>query len=144
MQALKDEYLVDGPYRLVHYDLGQGDDGAQYCTAKLRVPDGEVMVAGEGTGPIEAFVNGMVTTLNEPLNIVDYNERSLGAGKDAQAICIVQIGAGAGALSRGARGGSSPSHEDTLGCFGIGLSRNTVTAALTAIVSAVNRRWKPA
>ena len=130
MQALQDEYLVeDGPYRLVHYDLGQGDDGAQYCTAKLRVPDGEVMVAGEGSGPIEAFVNGMVTTLNEPLNIVDYHERSLGAGKDANAICIVQVGA---------------AESGETGCFGIGLSRNTVTAALTAIVSAVNRRWKPA
>ena len=130
MQALTDEYLVEsGPYRLVHYDLGQGDDGAQYCTAKLRVPDGDVMVAGEGSGPIEAFVNGMVTTLNEPLNIVDYHERSLGAGKDAKAICIVQIGDSGSAVG---------------GCFGIGLSRNTVTASLTAIVSAVNRRWKTA
>ena len=130
MQALTDEYLVEnGPYRLVHYDLGQGDDGAQYCTAKLRVPDGDVMVAGEGSGPIEAFVNGMVTTLNEPLNIVDYHERSLGAGKDAKAICIVQIG---------------DSGRADGGCFGIGLSRNTVTASLTAIVSAVNRRWKTA
>ena len=136
MQALKDEYLVDGgPYRLVHYDLGRGDDGAQYCTAKLDVPQGQVMVAGEGSGPIEAFVNGMVTTLNEPLNIVDYHERALGAGKDAQAICIVAIGdAGAGGSDAGAP-------AEAANCFGIGMSRNTVTASLTAIVSAVNRRW---
>ena len=124
-QALFEEYLVDGgPYRLVHYDLGNGDDGAQYCTAKIDVPDGQVMVAGQGSGPIEAFVNGMVTTLNEPLNIADYHERALGVGKDASAICIVAV-------------------DDADGrCFGIGLSRNTVTAALTAIVSAVNRRWR--
>ena len=126
-QALLDEYLVeDGPYRLVHYDLGHGEDGAQYCTAKLDVPDGQVMVAGQGSGPIEAFVNGMVSTLNEPLNVVDYHERALGAGKDASAICIVAI-------------------DDANGnCFGIGMSRNTVTASLAAIVSAVNRRWKAA
>ena len=134
MQALKDEYLVDGgPYKLVHYDLGRGDDGAQYCTAKLDVPQGQVMVAGEGSGPIEAFVNGMVTTLNEPLNIVDYHERALGAGKDARAICIVAIG-DAGLEGRDAPASTAP-------CFGIGMSRNTVTASLTAIVSAVNRRW---
>ena len=132
MQALKDEYLVDGgPYRLVHYDLGRGDDGAQYCTAKLDVPQGQVMVAGEGSGPIEAFVNGMVTTLNEPLNIVDYHERALGAGKDAQAICIVAIG----------DAGKGDAPAEAANCFGIGMSRNTVTASLTAIVSAVNRRW---
>ena len=125
-QALLDEYLVDGgPFRLVHYDLGNGDDGAQYCTAKLDVPNGQVMVAGQGSGPIEAFVNGLVTTLNEPLNVVDYHERALGAGKDASAICIVAI---ADANGR---------------CFGVGMSRNTVTASLTAITSAVNRRWKP-
>ena len=136
MAALKDEYLVsNGPYRLVHYDLGQGDDGSQYCTAKLQVPDGEVMVAGAGSGPIEAFVNGMVTTLNEPLNIVDYNERALGAGNDASAICIVAIG---DAEANAADAKDVAAHQ----CYGIGMSRNTVTAALTAIVSAVNRRWK--
>ena len=137
MAALKDEYLVeDGPYQLVHYDLGHGDDGSQYCTAKLQVPDGEVMVAGQGSGPIEAFVNGMVTTLNEPLNIIDYHERALGAGKDASAICIVAVGdADADTVDRADAVPSPP-------CFGIGMSRNTVTAALTAIVSAVNRRWK--
>ena len=125
--ALLDEYLVDGgPYRLLRYELAHSDDDAQCCKATLDVPDGEVAVAGVGSGPIEAFVNGMVTTLNEPLNIVDYHERALGAGKDASAICIVAI-------------------DDAKGsCFGIGMSQNTVTASLTAIVSAVNRRWKPA
>ena len=151
MAALKSEYLVDaGPYRLVGYDLLRGDDQAPAgasespsgdagrahhrtrCEARLTVPDGEVAVAGEGSGPIEAFVNGMVATLNEPLNIVDYHERALGAGKDASAICIVAVGDAAVGDVRDAP------------CFGIGLSQNTVTASLTAIVSAVNRRWRRA
>ena len=146
MAALKSEYLVDaGPYRLIGYDLlrggpapggSPGTGGRAHhrtrCEARLTVPDGEVAVAGEGSGPIEAFVNGMVATLNEPLNIVDYHERALGVGKDANAICIVAVGdAAAGDL-----------HDAP--CFGIGLSRNTVTASLTAIVSAVNRRWRRA
>jgi 2-isopropylmalate synthase len=77
---------------------------------------------------MEAFVNALVTTLNEPLNILDYHEHALGAGKDASAICIVAI--------------SDPDGTTSDRCYGIGLSQNTVTAALTAIVSAVNRRWK--
>ena len=147
MTALKSEYLVDaGPYRLIGYDLLRGDPAPggspgtggrthhrTRCEARLTVPDGEVAVAGEGSGPIEAFVNGMVATLNEPLNIVDYHERALGVGKDASAICIVAVG-------DAAAGGD---HRDAP-CFGIGLSRNTVTASLTAIVSAVNRRWRRA
>ena len=136
-EALKDEYLVDaGPYRLIDYYLSRAEGGAQHCTAKLEVPDGEVAIVGEGSGPIEAFVNGMVATLNEPLNIIDYHERAMGAGKDASAICIVAIGdAAAGDADVGDRA-VGPN------CYGIGISQNTITAALVAIVSAVNRRWK--
>ena len=137
MRSLEEEYLVEaGPYRLVDYELGYGDDGIQHCTARLEVPDGEIAIAGQGSGPIEAFVNAVAATLNEPLNIVDYRERALGVGKDARAICIVAISEGATAAVDDAAAGAH--------CYGIGFSRNTVTASLTAIVSAVNRRWKQA
>ena len=129
--ALKDEYLVEaGPYRLVDYQLYRGDGDEQYCAAKLEVPDGEVEVSGRGSGPIEAFVNGMVSTLNEPLNITDYHERAMGIGKDASAICIVSIG------------DAEVASQASANCYGIGISQNTITASLIAIVSAVNRRWK--
>ena len=83
--ALLAEYVVsDGPYRLLDYDLSRGEGDSQRCAARLEVPDGEVAISGVGSGPIEAFVNGMVTTLNEPLNIVDYSERAMATGKDAK------------------------------------------------------------
>ena len=125
MGALVKEYLVDAePYRLIEYDLAHAENDAQRCVARVAVPDGDVRVEGVGTGPIEAFVNAMSTTLNEPLNIVHYHEQAIGKGNDARAICVVGLSE-AGANS-----------------FGLALSRNTVTAALTAIVSAVNRRWR--
>ncbi len=123
--ALIDEYVVDdGPYRLVDYDLTHGEANAQRCVAHLEVSDQRVDITGEGSGPIEAFVNGMVATLNEPLNIIDYREHSLSTGKDATAICLLTI------------------DDGDARCHGIGVSRNTITASLSAIVSAVNRRWK--
>ncbi len=143
-EALLDAYVVsDGPYRLIDYDLfrestqqesieaaspagaTRAEGNAQRCSARLEVPDGEVAISGTGSGPIEAFVNGMVTTLNEPLNIVDYSERSMATGKDANAICIVAVAG-----------------DDDSVSFGIGVSQNTITASFGAIVSAVNRRWK--
>ena len=133
MQALTDEYLVEAdPYRLVGYGLDQDEDGTQRCSARLEVPDGHVRIAGSGSGPIEAFVNAMAATLNEPLNIVEYHEHALDAGKDASAICVVAISDAVDAVDAA----NDPP------CYGIGMSRNTVTAALTAIVSAVNRRWR--
>ena len=125
IQAFYGEFLADSePYSLIDYDLERAEDGAQCCIARVAVPDGEVRVEGIGSGPIEAFINAMSTTLNEPLNIIHYHEQAVGTGNDARAICIVGLSDAAG------------------DSFGIGLSRNTVTAALTAILSAVNRRWR--
>ena len=124
-RALIEEYAVQsGPYRLMDYDLSHGEGGAQRCKAHIEVSQSQVDIAGEGSGPIEAFVNGMVETLNEPLNIIDYHEHSLSTGKDASAICLLAI-----------------DNEDGR-CYGIGMSPNTITASLSAIISAVNRRWK--
>jgi 2-isopropylmalate synthase len=125
LQKLLDIYVVEGgPYRLVDYDLSHGDGGLQRIDAQVVAAEQNVAIRGEGSGPIEAFVNGLIEALNEPLNIVDYHEHALSTGKDAQAICLL-------AIDDGAQG-----HV-----YGVGLSANTVTASLTAIVSAMNRRW---
>lgn len=125
LEALLKEYVVEsGPYRLQDYDLLSGRESDQRCVARVVVSEQVVTIDGEGSGPIEAFVNGLVETLNEPLNIVDYHEHALDTGKDAQAICLLAID------DEGGR------------CYGAGLSRNTITASLMAIISAMNRRWK--
>ncbi|MGD8829417.1 MAG: 2-isopropylmalate synthase [Pseudomonadales bacterium] len=124
--AFLKEYVVEsGPYRLLDYDLLTGRVDDQRVVARVVVSEQQVTIDGEGSGPIEAFVNGLVSTLNEPLNIVDYHEHALDTGKDAQAICLVAI-----------------DDQDGGRCFGAGLSRNTITASLMAIISAMNRRWK--
>jgi 2-isopropylmalate synthase len=126
LESLLEQYVVEnGPYRLVDYDLLSGRDDDQRCVARVVVSEQQVTIDGEGSGPIEAFVNGMVSTLNEPLNIVDYHEHALTTGKDAQAICLLAV-------------------DDPEGgkCYGAGLSRNTITASLMAVISALNRRWR--
>ena len=125
-QALLDTYGSDsGPYRLMDYDLLTGRHEDQRCVARVEVSDNVVTIDGEGSGPIEAFVNAMVETLNEPLTVLGYQENALGTGSDAQAICILAI--------------DDPETESR--CYGLGVSRNTITASLNAIVSALNRRW---
>ena len=125
-QALLDTYGSDsGPYRLMDYDLLTGRNEDQRCIARVEVSDNVVTIDGEGSGPIEAFVNAMVETLNEPLTVLGYQENALGTGSDAQAICILAI--------------DDPETDSR--CYGLGVSRNTITASLNAIVSALNRRW---
>ena len=125
LESLLKEYVVEGgPYKLRDYDLLTGREDDQRIVARVVASEQVMTIDGEGSGPIEAFVNGLVETLNEPLNIVDYHEHALDTGKDAQAICLLAID------DEGGR------------CFGAGLSRNTITASLMAIISAMNRRWK--
>jgi 2-isopropylmalate synthase len=126
LKALLDEYVVEsGPYRLVDFDLLTGRESDQRCVARVEVSQQQMTIDGEGSGPIEAFVNGLVETLNEPLTIVDYHEHALTSGSDAQAICLLAI-----------------DDEKSGRCYGAGLSRNTIAASLIAVMSAMNRRWK--
>ncbi|MFK7916115.1 MAG: 2-isopropylmalate synthase [Pseudomonadales bacterium] len=128
LDALLEQFAVDsGPYVLKDFDLLSGREADQRVVARVEANDQSILIDGEGSGPIEAFVNGLVETLNEPLNIVEYHEHALRAGKDARAICLLGI-----------------SQEDGSVCFGIGVSRNTVGSSLHAIVAAMNRRWRQA
>jgi 2-isopropylmalate synthase len=125
LEALLDEYVSEqGPYRLLDFDLLTGRQADQRCVARVEVSEQQVTIDGEGSGPIEAFVNALAATLNEPLNVIDYHEQAMGAGKDAKAICVVSLDEG----ELGRR-------------YGIGVSRNTITASFNAIISALNRRW---
>ena len=130
LQAFLDVFIVESdPYQLLDYDLNNIENGNLTCDAVLMAGQERVNISAEGSGPIEAFVNAMVSTFNEPLNIKEYHEHALMAqdgsvGKDAMAVGIVGI------------------EFDEGRCYGVGKSRNTVSAALLAVVSALNRRWR--
>ena len=125
-QSFVAEYIdVEGPYQLVDYQVHSQSDGAETCEATVQVGENEVRVNGEGSGPIDAFINAMVETLNEPLNVVEYQEYALNEGSEAQAICILAI-----------------ADEEGNKYYGVGISQNTTTAAFKSIIAAINRKWK--
>ena len=125
-QAFVNEFIeVEGPYQLLDYQIQTEGNDSESCQAKIRVADNEVDVSGVGAGPIDAFINAMVATLNEPLNIADYQEYGLNEGSEAQAICILAI-----------------TDEDGNKYYGVGISQNTTTAAFKSIIAAINRKWR--
>jgi 2-isopropylmalate synthase len=123
--AFVSEFIdVEGPYQLIDYQVQSESDALETCQATIKVADSEIEVSGSGAGPIDAFVNAMVETLNEPLNVVDYQEYALNEGAEAQAICILAI---------------TDDQENRY--YGVGISQNTTTAAFKSIIAAVNRKW---
>lgn len=124
-QAFVSEFIeVEGPYSLIDYDLSS-KDGSQSIDARITVAENQLTVTGSGSGPIDAFIAAMVETLNEPLNVVDYQEYALNEGNEAQAICILAL-----------------MDDQQRKHYGVGISQSTVTAAFRSIIASINRKWR--
>ncbi|MDQ6882581.1 MAG: 2-isopropylmalate synthase [Pseudomonadota bacterium] len=80
-------------------------------------------IQGAGTGPIDAFVDGLRTATGESLRVLDYHEHAIGSGANAQAVAYLELRIG----------------DETL--FGVGIDTNMVSASLKAIVSGLQRAW---
>ena len=77
---------------------------------------------GAGNGPIEAFVTALNAALGTDIDVVDYAEHAMGAGKDATAVAYVESRTGDGEVR-----------------WGVGTDPNIITASLRAVVSAFMR-----
>ena len=109
---------------MIDYDL-TSKDGLQTIAARITVAENQLTVTGSGSGPIDAFIATMVETLNEPLNVVDYQEYALNEGNEAQAICILAL-----------------MDDQERKHYGVGISQSTVTAAFRSIIASINRKWR--
>ena len=79
-------------------------------------------VQGQGSGPIEAFVNGVNQATGHVVRVLDYHEHALGTGADARAIAYLEL---------------RIDEQQTL--FGVGTDASFVSASLKAIVCALTR-----
>ncbi|MBK7846681.1 MAG: 2-isopropylmalate synthase [Zoogloea sp.] len=113
------EYLeADAPIRYVTHHLFEAGS-RQGIRIEAEVKGRIVEFVGEGNGPVEAAV----AAIGVPIRVQSFEERSMGEGADAAAMCIVEVAMDGMAGSR----------------FGAGMHRNTVTASVRAIISAANR-----
>jgi 2-isopropylmalate synthase len=120
-QLLESEYLgSSGPYLYTSHQLTSGREArvAEQLTLKAKYLGQGALLKGEGNGPIDAIVNA----LGLPIDVLSFEEHSMGSGSQARAVAFVEI--------------TTPARA-TL--FGVGIHENTVTASLTAVLSAVNR-----
>jgi 2-isopropylmalate synthase len=93
-----------------------------HISATVKEGSAEHMIAGNGNGPIDAFVGAMNVSFGLAIGVVDYQEQSISQGASGTAMAFIAIQFGE----------SEP-------VFGAGINPNIVTASLDAILSAVNR-----
>jgi len=108
------------PVLLQGYRLDR--NGGRDIIAALMVESGrEQQLHGEGEGALSAFVDGWMRHSGQQVNVVDYSEHAIGSGTDAEAIAYVQL------------------NIDGQRVTGTALDRDTVSASLRAVLSALNR-----
>jgi 2-isopropylmalate synthase len=114
------EYLAAGPVALLDQQTSSVVEAKHALSAEISV-DGRVQqVEGVGNGPISAFCDALAS-VGVDARVLDYNEHALTAGTDAQAAAYVECEIGGGVY------------------WGVGIDTNTVTASMSAVLSAVNR-----
>jgi 2-isopropylmalate synthase len=117
-----------GPYRLLGYRLDR--NGHDRIEARVATPSGERILEGEGQGAIAALVDAWTRAFGGSAHVLDYQEHALGEGTDAEAAAYVQL------------------NLDGERVAGAAIERDTVAAALKAVLAALNRaigaaRWSP-
>ncbi len=121
-----DSTYVDSAQPLAYVDHGlmhqRGRSEVESIEAGLLFEGAPVTVTGEGNGPVDALMRAIQQQFGVSANVMSYTEHALSIGEDSKAAAYVQM-----------RFGWDQS------AFGVGIDSNIVTAALKAIISALNR-----
>mmetsp|Transcript_159265 Transcript_159265/g.510972 ORF Transcript_159265/g.510972 Transcript_159265/m.510972 type:complete len:608 (-) Transcript_159265:113-1936(-) len=124
------------PLSLIDYEMSKGSSGDIEVSLKahIRVGTEDIEITGEGNGPVSAFVSGLNKKLFAPhmmhFELSDYSSVARAHCKQLQsseAVATVRCQA----MNCGKKQGGRR--------FGIGIHRNTTTAVLQAVMSALNR-----
>ena len=116
------EYIErDTPWKLEHFHA-DGTGGVFRCRASVSRAGEELKLAGEGNGPIAAFVHALHAAGAPRFEIGYYKEHALAAGEGAAAIAYIQIKLADGRLR-----------------WGAAVDTNIELASIKAVLSALNR-----
>ncbi|MBC7378857.1 MAG: 2-isopropylmalate synthase [Burkholderiaceae bacterium] len=122
-QLFEREYAIaaiEAPQHQVHEKSAGSKSVSLSAHVKLGAQD--LHIEGSGTGPIDAFINGVNEATGHTVRVLDYHEHSVGSGANAQAVAYLEMRI-----------------NEAQTVFGVGMDANIVTASLKAIMSGIHR-----
>jgi 2-isopropylmalate synthase len=114
-------YLAEGEIDLVEYRTFPDANG-RTINATIMDRSEERIIEGQGSGPLDGFVDALRRAGIADIAVLAYHEHALGAGSDAQAAAYVEAGL-----------------PDGKTIFGVGIDRDIVKASLRAVISVAGR-----
>ncbi len=112
---------VAAPLHQILTEAGGNDGKPVILTADIDVMGRSFNIQGAGTGPIDAFVEGLSRATGQSVRVLDYHEHAVGSGAHVQAVAYLELRVG----------------QQTV--FGVGMDANIVSASLKAIISGFQR-----
>jgi 2-isopropylmalate synthase len=128
MTVFSDTYLetMGGTAAVQYVDHGlsheRGQSEVQHMEMGVRINDRAETLKSQGNGPVDALMHALQHRLGVEAHVMSYSEHALSVGEDSKAVAYVQM-----------RFGFDQS------TYGVGVDANIVTAALKAVLSALNR-----
>lgn len=123
----KKEYIdIDEPYEIIKYRVNSSeDDGSKILLNAIVSYNGiQDSISGVGNGPVDAFSNAIRNYNNNDYKFISYWEHALDEGSHSNGVAYVQI---------------QVNEQDY---FGISVSENINTAAINALLNAINKSCK--
>lgn len=133
---------IETPYKLTKYKISSIDSDSfdvdsnnietntLSLEAVINFNGHDYTIKGSGNGPVDAFSNALMEQDEEELKplknykFVHYHEHALGEGSHVKGVAYIQIDTGA----------DEP-------YFGVGISENINTAAISALMNAINKSY---
>ena len=133
MDALGTEFTAADLWKIFRKEFGMDvqqapqyrlteEDGVVVLNAKINWDGQDRVMEGQGTGPIDAFVQALSQSLGRSVRVMNYSEHAVGEGANAQAVAYVEVRV-----------------DDSITVFGVGMDANIVSASIRAILSGVRR-----
>lgn len=123
-QLFEQTYIqVKQPYSYVGYHPKHVDESTEQITLTVQHHGESQQFVGQGNGPISAVLNAFNHAFEQPIEVVSYEERSLGQGANAKAIAVIEL----------------VDKVRNVSTFGVGIHDNITTASVQAIIACVNR-----
>ena len=121
-ESFEENYLFSNSNKITYIShVVESSKEEDKISLTIKDNNKEIIINGEGNGPIDAFINALNDYLKTNFKVSDYHQHSRGSGSDAAAIAYIEI------------------QNNKISDWGAGIDQNTTVASYKAILNCINK-----
>ena len=121
-ESFEENYLFSNSSKITYIShVVESSKEEDKISLTIKDNNKEIIINGEGNGPIDAFINALNDYLKTNFKVSDYHQHSRGSGSDAAAIAYIEI------------------QNNKISDWGAGIDQNTTVASYKAILNCINK-----